>query len=100
MKKIILGLGVLLLGGCMNMPTKTGYALFANVKEPLMATDETGTKRGEACSRNLFGIMITGDASIETAKKNGGITKVASVDTEIGSVFMLYGSFCTIVMGE
>ena len=84
----------------MNVPTKMGSALFVNVKEPMVATGEVGSKRGEACSRNLFGIMITGDSSIETAKKNGGITKVASIDTEIGSVIMLYGSYCTIVTGE
>ena len=37
-------------------------------------------KKGEACSRNILGLVAVGDNSINSAKKNGTITKIATVD--------------------
>ena len=40
-----------------------------------------------------------GDASIESAKRNGKITKVTSVDHH-SRWLVVWGEFCTIVTGE
>lgn len=100
MKKIIvIGISILL-NACAITPTKTGYALFTDVKESEMVTGEAGSKTGKACARNIFGIYATGDSSLAAAKKAGGIKKISTVDTEIAGILMLYSSRCTIVTGE
>ncbi len=57
-------------------------------------------KTGEACARSYLGVVAVGDASIEKAKANGSITKVATVDHETTNILYFYGSYCTIVTGE
>jgi len=47
----------------------------------------------------ILGIMAMGDASIEAAKKAGGIKKVTSVDHE-SKWTLVFGTFCTVVTGE
>ena len=57
-------------------------------------------KQGEACAKSVLGVYAFGDASIETAKKNAGITKVATVDHATTNILYLYGQYCTVVYGE
>jgi hypothetical protein len=57
-------------------------------------------KTGEACVNSYLSLVSTGDGSINTAKANGGITKVATVDYNAFNVLGVYGSYCTIVKGE
>lgn len=58
------------------------------------------TKTGKACASNILGIIATGDNSINTAQKVGGVTKIASVDYDRMNILMLYSKVCTIVRGE
>ena len=57
-----------------------------------------GKKEGRACGRNLLYILAEGDISIETAKKNGGISTITSVNKEIKN-YVLFSEVCTIVRG-
>lgn len=58
-------------------------------------------KRGESCSTAVLGLVAWGDSSIESAKQNGGITKVATVEYDQTAVLVgLYHSVCTKVAGE
>lgn len=81
-----------------------GVAMFAScsVSGPGFVTDNAvNTKTGEA-SYNvwIFGIRpMDADASIRTAAKNGGITKVASVDYKVKGG-LLKTTYSTIVTGE
>lgn len=74
------------------------------MKGPLKVTDAPGaSKVGKTCARTVLGLVGWGDASIETAKKVGGITKVSAVsyDTvEVLPYWGIYGQFCTFVAGE
>jgi hypothetical protein len=99
--KIALAGVLLTTSGCVIMQTNSGSALLStNVTEPhSFANGVNSTKMGEACQKTIIGLISTGDSSIEKAKKNGGITKVASVDVE-KSGFLVYGKSCTIVRGE
>jgi hypothetical protein len=90
-----------LLGGCAFVASPTTGFLYTKVQGPI--TTGTGTaaaKTGQACANNILGLISTGDASIDAAKKAGGITTVASVDHDSTSILGLYGTFCTVVKGN
>lgn len=91
---------VLLLGACATPSTEIGIALFSDTVQPLMVTNNAGANKvGRACGKNYLGLFITGDMSVEAAKKDGKITQVASVDKEIKS-YAIYSEVCTVVRGR
>ena len=45
-------------------------------------------KCGISTTSNILGLVETGNASIETAAKNGGITEIQYVDTKIRKVYI------------
>ena len=57
--------------------------------------------KGTACQKAILYLASWGDSSIETAKKNGGITKVGAIDYEQTGILggYLYHSFCTSIYG-
>ncbi len=101
MKKIMFVLGsALLLGACATPSTEVGIALFSDTVQPLMVTNNSGaTKVGRACGKNYLGLFITGDMSVDAAKKDGKITQVTSIDKEIKS-YAIYAEVCTVVRGR
>ena len=102
MKKLATFMAVVALNGCAVVASPVGNgALFTATKGPVTATNlESASKSGEACSQNLLGFIVSGDASIATAKKAGNISKVATVDHSFVSFLGLYSQFCTQVTGE
>ncbi len=100
MKKVFFLLAACaLLGACATPANEAGMALFAQTTQPMLVTESTGKKVGRACATNVLGLVIQGDMSVEAAKKNGGITRVASVDKEIKG-YAVYAEVCTIVTGS
>lgn len=100
MKKLLfLGAAVLMFAACATPATEVGTALIQETVQPMLVTTETGKKEGRACAKNILGIYLSGDMSVEAAKKNGGITKVASVNKEIKS-YAVYAEVCTVVTGK
>ena len=77
-------LAVLLLAvsvGCVYSPAGPGL-LYMDVKGPMGPADGTNTdKVGRACANNILSLVTFGDASIESAKRDGGITKVTTIDS-------------------
>jgi hypothetical protein len=58
-------------------------------------------KRGEATVEVILGLVANGDASIQAAMKNGGITKVHHIDYKNKSVLgLLFSRQTVIVYGE
>lgn len=55
---------------------------------------------GEACASSILGWIATGDASLDTAKKNGGVAQVTAVDHRSTGILGLYAKYCTIVYGK
>ena len=89
------------LGGCLAVGTPAVGVVYTDVKYGDVATTATATpKTGTACAESILGMFATGDASIEAAKANGGITEVASVDHTAHSVLGIYGEWCTVVKGR
>lgn len=96
---VALGLS-LAVAGCANVsgPAPAALAFYAGPLD--VGTSAQASKRGEACAQNILGIAAWGDASIATAKLNGGITRVASVEQLPTRVLGYYARFCTVVRGE
>ena len=90
----------LVLGGC-----ATAYpigSLYTELKLPVTATEAAGPslKVGTAKCTSVLGLVATGDASIEAAKKSAGITKVHHVDWDARNILGLYGEYTVTVYGE
>jgi len=69
---------------------------------PVNATsNNVGSKVGTAKATGFFGILFfNADASIKTAAKNGGISKISTVDLKQTSLLNLIVTYETIVTGE
>jgi hypothetical protein len=89
------------LSACATAMSPVNGSIWADVKGPLGATTEsTPSKTGKSCASSILGIIATGDASIEAAKKMGKISKVSSVDYASTNMLGFYSKFCTIVSGN
>ena len=62
-------------------------------------TAAPGQKTGEACAQNYFGIIAVGDATIESAKRDGGVSTVKEVSYQSSNILGV-ASFCTVVTGD
>jgi len=69
---------------------------------PVNATSNpVGSKVGTATATGYLGVLFfDADASIRTAAKNGGITKISTVDIKQGNILNLIVTYETIVTGE
>lgn len=85
--------------GCSTSPV-TAAVNFAKWDGAISNPGISSQKHGEACAQSILGLVAFGDASIETAKKNAGITKVATVDHATINVLYFFGQYCTEVYGE
>lgn len=85
--------------GCAYAPVN-GAITVAKWDGAVSNPEVKAVNKGESCAQSILGIAAFGDASIETAKKNGNITKVASIDHETTNILYFYGQYCTIVTGE
>lgn len=92
------GLGAIGYGANVNGPLPAALAFYAGPAK--VGTAKSASKRGEACMQNVLGLVAWGDASIDTAKKLGGITQVASVEQLPTRVLGYYARYCTVVRGE
>lgn len=106
MKKVLVLLAVLgmmsvVVLGCMPLHSPVVGLVLTDVKGPIAVTSSTpGRKTGEATATTILGLVANGDASIETAAKNGGITQIMTVDHRSYSILGIYATFTTIVTGE
>lgn len=69
---------------------------------PITATsNELGTKVGTSTAAYIFGLIpISDDYSIQAAAKEGGITKISTVDLKSFNYLGIYSGYTTIVTGE
>ena len=110
MKNMILGaslFGAIALSGCGaigNQLTSVSGGLYTDVKSPGAPYSDAGNATkvsSEHCASSYLGLVAMGDASVESAKAQAGITKVAYVDQRNTSVLSSsYRKVCTQVSGE
>ena len=73
-----------------------------SITVPVTATSNpVGSKVGTAKATCYLGVLCFGeDASIQTAAKNGGISKISTVDLKQSNTLNIIVSYETIVTGE
>jgi len=98
---VVLAMAALMapLMGCAGVYSPAQGGIWMDVKGPLHAGDKVGSKEGRACATSYVGLVAMGDASIQTAAANGGITNIESVDHHSKNMVVI-GEFCTIVRGS
>jgi len=91
-----------LVSGCATAINPLSGAVYSNVKAPLLATDsnEKPNKIGRSSARSILGLYAVGDASIEAAAKNAGITRIHHVDYQSETTLGLVAEFTVIVYGN
>jgi hypothetical protein len=93
--------GIAGLSGCMIVATPAIGTIFTDVKYGDTATTATAaSKEGKACAQSILGWVAQGDASVDAAKKAGGITEVSSVDHTANNILGIVGTWCTVVRGR
>ena len=98
---VALGLvGILGVSGCAAVGPLPGL-IYTNMKFPSIASQSgPGPKTGTAKAYSYFSLVSLGDASVAAACKNGGITKIDTVDTH-GTTFLgIYSTWTTLVTGQ
>ena len=75
--------------------------LYTELKLPIAAeSDVRAVKSGTAECMSVLGLVATGDASINTAMRNGNITKISHVDWEARNILGIIGNYKLTVYGE
>ncbi len=110
---LALGLGAVALvasgcvptNGCVGANSRTRACLLQDTVNPgrPVSNDVKPLKTGKACVFNVLRVVALGDARITTAAQNGGIKKIASIDSEaldVVSYWNVYSRYCTVVKGE
>ena len=103
MKLVAVALALGGLNGCAMAQGGNAHAMgtiYSGYKSPGNIGTAAAGKTGEACISSILGVVATGDASLEAAKKAGGITQIAHVDHEQFSVLGVYATSCTVVHGQ
>ncbi|MCK5875263.1 MAG: TRL-like family protein [Alcanivoracaceae bacterium] len=103
MKKLMaLCAATVLLSGCAASMSPVTGMIYSNVKAPLTATaaPEQPQRVGRASVRSVLGLIATGDASIQTAARNGGIREIHFVDYESQNFFGVLAEFTVVVYGN
>ncbi|HLV60829.1 MAG TPA: TRL-like family protein [Fredinandcohnia sp.] len=102
-KLVVLGVFVLFTTGCgaLSLRAPVTGALYQDTKAGELVTEhQNASKKGEACATSILGWVGTGDASIHAAAREGGISKIAYVDSHSMNILGIYAKYCTIVRGE
>lgn len=105
MKKIILGFACVLalgLASCSTVTSGSGLGiLYTGVSEGQTATGNSlGTKVGTSQSVGVLGLISIGDASINSAARAAGISKISHIDVKKTSVLGIYAQYTTVVYGD
>lgn len=102
MKKVFaLALTALFFTGCGAVKTPVTGMFYTDVQDGLAVTSNTGSSKvGTAEAKGYLGIIATGDASIQAAAKDAGITRIHHVDYHSKSYVGVYNVYTVIVYGE
>lgn len=101
---LIFGLmiGLFVLSGCVHNPTPAAvsFVTHSGTGTHPVNDDVQANKVGKATCHSVFMLVSFGDCTIDTARENGGIHKIHSVENASTQILSFYGSYTTIVLGE
>jgi hypothetical protein len=97
-------MAVILLGCGVGYPTGS---LYTGIQVPhgmdrteTSGAAKSGDKHGEACATGILNAVAFGDASLDAAKKAGGVTEIHSVEFHGTNILGIYMQGCTEVHGK
>lgn len=98
----------MILLGCGFVQGYPSGSLYTGVQQPhginrneTSGPGKSGDKSGEACATGILSAVAFGDASLDAAKKAGGVTEVHSVEFHQSSILgWVYTQGCTEVHGK
>jgi hypothetical protein len=99
----VASVAVMMLTGCAGITGiagGTGGMLFTQTDAAMGIGSATGSDKVGTSESKAIICFATGDSSIQTACKNGGITKIHHVDSKVFQVLGLYAKYTTVVYGE
>jgi len=98
---VMMSVGFLLSGCAAYALSPLTGVIYTDVKAPVTATSNSGgVKVGQATATSILGLVATGDASIQAAMQEGGITKVDHVDYHTTSILGIYATYTVTVYGQ
>ncbi len=102
MKKLIIILAVAAtFTGCAFSASPVLGSIYTDVKAPVVATaNPAGNKVGTGEATSILGIVATGDASINSAAKKAGITRISHVDYQATNILGIFAKYTVYVYGE
>ena len=104
MRKFLLkGFAVLAVAAAMTSCASIGVvgSIYTDTTMPgTVTSNEVGSKVGTSSATSILGLIATGDAGVNSAAKNGNITKVSHVDIKTNSILGLFTKQDTFVYGE
>ena len=77
--------------------------LYTDVEYPIAATSHTpasSPKKGTATCKSYLGLIAVGEASVQKAAQDAGITKITHIDWDAENILGLYGVYTVTVYGE
>lgn len=100
MKKLLLAaVAALACASCAKSPVLGGA--YTDIKDGMAVTGNAGsTKVGTAEIKGYVGLVAMGDASIQTAAREAGITRIHHVDYQTKSYVGVYTIYTVIVYGD
>ena len=87
------------ISGCVMAHAPIAAPIAVDLMGPGAVGSGANLKRGEATAKGII-LVAVGDASVETAAKNGGIKKIHHVDSKTTNILGIYSEYTTIVYGE
>lgn len=91
----------LLFASCSVVKSPVAGMLYTDIKDGMAVTNNSGSSKvGTAEVKGYVGLIATGDASIQAAAKEAGITRIHHVDYQSKSYVGIYSSYTIIVYGE
>jgi hypothetical protein len=92
---------VAVLTGCSSLRQPVIGGIYSDVTaSEAVSSNQAGNRVGQACAQSYLNLVATGDASIEAARRAGGITLITSVDGQSSNILFFYSKYCTIVRGR
>lgn len=91
----------LMLSSCGTVQGPLMGFFYTDLKSGVTATSNSlGSKVGKASAKGYLALIATGDASIETAAKEGNIKRISHIDQYGNSILGIVNTYEIIVYGE
>jgi hypothetical protein len=100
---LVLSGSMLALTGCLTAPFTPPMGAVTSIDAPLSIDHNRSTvtsKKGEASAICILGLVSIGDASTQTAARNGGLKTVHYLDYKYLNILGLYQSTIVMAYGE